>query len=266
MTPPPYRTVLVIPDLHARPASRRSLEGHDSRSLAAVLKYAAALHLDQCVILGDFLDYNSVSSHNTGKPQLVEGEDLDQDNELGRALLDDICRAVRRKRDSCDVIYLEGNHEFRCTRLLQAQPQLGRWVLPRNGLELKERGIKWVPSWSEGKLHNVGNAYFTHGQYTNLHHAKKHVEHYGVPIYYGHTHDVQTYSKVLHGRDMTIEGASLGCLLNYEQGYMRGAPDKWQQAITVFQVFPDGYFQRLTAAIFKHRFVGPTNGRVYDGR
>ena len=48
--------------------------------------------------------------------------------------------------------------------------------------------------------------------------------------------------------------------------YMRGKPNRWQQAFGVFHFYEDGYFQPMTIPIFKHRFVGPTDGKVYDGR
>ncbi len=253
-----YRTVLVLPDLH--------VPFHDRESVGAVLAYAADEVWDECVLIGDFLDFNCISTFNTGKPRLVEGQSLGDDYEQGRAVLDSILRAVRRKNDSCTVTLLEGNHEQRVDRLLDANPVLAGVVEVPRGLGLRQRGVRWVRSWSRGELHKIGNAHFHHGLYTNIHHAKKMVEAFGVPIYYGHTHDIQGYSKVLRGRDHTIEGCSLGCLCDYEQQYKLGAPDKWQQAVTVFRVFPDGYFQRETTAIFKHRFVGVTNGRVYDGR
>lgn len=251
-----YKMVLVLPDLH--------VPFHDARSLAAVLDYAADERWDECVLLGDFLDLNCISAHNTGKPRLVEGQSLGADYDTGRAVLDSILKAVRRKHDGCKVVLLEGNHEQRVDRLLDANPVLAGVVEVQRGLGLRERGVKWVKSWSRGELYRVGNAHFHHGLYTNIHHAKKTVEAFGVPIYYGHTHDIQGYSKVLRGRDLTIEGASLGCLCEYEQQYLRGGPSRWQQAVTVFRVFPDGYFQRETTAIFKHRFVGVTNGKVYN--
>ncbi len=253
-----YKAVLVLPDMH--------VPFHDRKTTAAVLEYAADEWWDECVLIGDFLDLNCISTHNTGKPRLVEGQSLGDDYAQGGAVLDAIVKAVRRKNVGCDITYLEGNHEQRVERLLDCNPVLAEVVEVPRGLELKRRGIKWVRSWSRGDVHRIGNAHFHHGLYTNLHHAKKTVEAFGVPIYYGHTHDIQGYSKVLRGRDHTIEGASLGCLCNYEQSYKRGGPDRWQQSISVFQVFPDGYFQRCTTAIFKHRIIGPTNGKVYDGR
>jgi predicted phosphodiesterase len=252
----PYKLALVLPDIH--------IPYEDKQTLAAVLRYAADERWDHAVLLGDVMDFNCISAHNNGRPRLVEGESLGDDYDAGNAFLDSLSKAVRRKNPDCKIAFLEGNHEYRVERLLDAEPTLRGTIEVPKMLALRARGIQFVPSWSRGKLYRIGNAYFHHGRYTGIHHAKKHVEHYGVPIYYGHVHDIQGYSKVLHGRDLTIEGASLGCLCDYEQRWMQGAPDKWQQAITVFRIFPDGYFQRETVAIFKHRFVGPTTGRVYE--
>lgn len=254
----PYKLALVLPDMH--------VPFHDAATLRAVEAYMRDERWDYLINLGDFLDFNSISTHNTGKPRLVEGESLGDDYHAGNEILDRHCKLARRKNDSCEMVLLEGNHEYRVERLLDVQPTLRGTVEVSSQLGLKGRGIKWVRSWSRGDVYRAGNAYFHHGQYVTLHHAKKMVENYGVPIYYGHTHDIQGYSKVLHGKDLTIEGASLGCLCRYDQRYRRGAPDKWQQSITVFRIFSDGFFQRETVAIFKNRFVGPTTGKVYDGR
>ena len=121
-----------------------------------------------------------------------------------------------------------------------------------------------MPYWSKGKLLKIGNAYFGHGRFVNKYHAAKHADHYGINFYYGHTHDMQSFPRVQHGNDKTLEAASLGCLCRYDQTYIKGAPTNWMQGFGVFHVFPDGYYNMFFVRIFKHRFVSPEGG-VYCG-
>lgn len=130
-------------------------------------------------------------------------------------------------------------------------------------LKLEARGVQWVPYWSTGKLYKVGKLYFAHGRYAQKHHAFKHVDTLGVNVVYGHTHDVQQFSKELMGNDSTLSGQSLGCLCLYKQPYLKGNPTRWQHAFGEFDVFPDGYFNFTVTRLFKHRFVGK-DGEVYS--
>ena len=57
---------------------------------------------------------------------------------------------------------------------------------------------------------------------------------------------------------------SLGCLIEYDQGYMRGKPSKWQHGFAVFYFKPDGFFYPYPIRIFNHSFVSP-EGKVYKG-
>ena len=255
----PYKTAVVLPDLHA--------PIHCERSLAAVLRYVRDIWVDELVLLGDFLDFNSISFHNSGKPRLVEGDFLGRDYAIGGLVLDEIIAAARNKNPNARIVLLEGNHEFRVTRLLDSMPQLAGVFEVPVGLELERRGVEWVPSWSEGKLHWLGKLACSHGQYTNKYHAAKMVDVHGCPIVYGHCHDVMDFPKVFRGKDETIAGVSLGCLIDTAKAtYLRGNPNNWQHAFGVCSIFPDGKFDLKVTKIFDHRFVGPLNGNVYDGR
>jgi hypothetical protein len=64
------------------------------------------------------------------------------------------------------------------------------------------------------------------------------------------------------GRDKTLIGQSLGCLC-LPQAYMRGSPDKWQQAVGVFHFLDDGSFGYEVVRIINHRLI--FGGKVYQG-
>jgi hypothetical protein len=234
--------------------------------MAAVYEYMGAERWDYVINLGDFMDFNCISRWTKDTPRLKMGETLQADYEYANGQLGTITKAARNKNPDCKIVFLEGNHDHRIEQYIDRVPELQGIMEMGKMLGFKKRGIKWVRCHHRGDTFKIGHAVFIHGLYCNKYHAAKHADQFGTCIFYGHTHDIQEYSKILQGDDSTIKGKSLGCLCEYNQVYIKQRPTRWQQAITVFYFYPDGYFQEQTAAIFKHRFVGPTNGVVYDGR
>ena len=246
------KSALVLPDLQ--------VPYQDDRSLNIVETVMAAEPWDEIVQLGDFMDHDSIAHFNMGQLRKIEGKTLFADYAVGNGVLD----RWQKIRPKAKFVIIQGNHDFRPEKLVDAQPQLRGLVETEHGLNLKKRGIKWVPFWEDRRLsYQIGNAYFIHGLYTNEHHSKKHCLRWGVNIFYGHLHDVQCFPMVLKGEDKTIVGQSLGCLCRYDQSWLQGAPTNWQQAFATFHFWPDGFFQYNVYRIFKHRcFYG---GRTIQG-
>ena len=214
---------------------------------------------DEVIYIGDFMDFDCISHHNKNKLREVAGKTIWKDYDVGNQILD----RHQKLAPGAKFTLIEGNHEFRIEAYIDANPQMEGMIEVEKGLRLKERGINWIPFWSKGTVYKIGKARFVHGLYITQYHARKHVEAYGENVFYGHTHDVQCYSKELHGADKTMVGQSLGCLCRYDQKYMKGKPSKWQQAFAVFHFFPDGFFEYFIVRIFKSRFVSP-EGKVYE--
>jgi predicted phosphodiesterase len=247
------KRVLVLPDLH--------IPDEDKKTLRAVERYMADHKWDKVIYLGDFMDLGVISSHNKNNLRGIAGQSLAKDYAAGNDVLD-------RHQKLCpgaEFVLLEGNHEFRVERYIDANPQMAGLCEVPLRLDLEHRGITWVPSWSEGTVHTEGKAGFHHGLYVGRNHARKHVEAVDYNLFYGHTHDVELAPKVFHGDNGTIVAQSLGCLCNYRQGYLLGKPTKWQQAVTTFHFRPDGFFNHFVTMIFDHAFISP-EGVFYDGK
>jgi len=242
---------IVLPDIQ--------VPYHDKKTLSVVEDYMKDHDWDYYICLGDVLDMDFISDYNKRKIKLREGKRFYKDYEIGYEIL-------KRHRnivgDDCKMYLIEGNHEDRVNRYIEQYPQFEEMIEVPKNLRLDELNIEWIPFESEGEILEIGNAVFIHGKYTNKYHAKKHVNRYGKNVYYGHTHNVQLFSKVKHGADKTLEGHSLGCLCEYDQQYKEGDPDNWQQAFGTFHFFPDDFYNRYITRIFKHRFIAP-NGKVY---
>jgi predicted phosphodiesterase len=247
------RRVIVLPDPH--------IPVHDTRSIGAVEDMMSDHRFDGWICLGDLLDFNCISSHNINNLRAVEGQRIQADYKVAAEFLDRQAAILRKNNKNCRIILLEGNHDFRIIRYIDAHPQLEGLIEVPLALRLKGRGIAWVPYWSEGEVYKVGKATFIHGRYCNDHHAKKHLQGYGTSIFYGHTHDVQAYSLPRHGPETPI-AQSLGRLCLPQQ-YMQGRPDRWQQAVAIFEFMPNGEFQYQVLRINDHTFS--YNGKVYRG-
>jgi hypothetical protein len=215
---------------------------------------------DYWLDLGDLMEYYEISRHVGRAIRTVNGKTLAKSNAAANRVLDDRQAALRNGR----YIQLGGNHDKRPEDIINEQPQLEGIIEIENTLRFEERGITYIKSWDNGDLAKLGKAYFNHGKYVNEHHAKKHVDRYGKNIFYGHTHDVQSYSKVWEGDGETRIGQSLGCMCRYDLDYKKGDPDKWQQAVTTFYVRPNGMFSYFISPIFNGTFVAP-NGKEYRG-
>ena len=250
------KKVLVLSDMQIYERNGR-VDGLDVKTWEVVKQYARGKRWDEIIIIGDFLDFNCISSHNKENLRSVEGQRIAKDYAVGNKILDEI-QSICKK-----VILIEGNHEYRMARLIDLYPALEGITEVEKGLRLKERGVKYIKFWSKGELYKVGKATFGHGLYTNDNHAKKHVTHYGENFFYGHTHDVQSYSQTLRGKNKTIVGQSLGCLCKYDLPYMRGRPSKWQQAFAVFYFRDNGFFNYSMIRIFQNSFIGP-DGKLYE--
>lgn len=248
--------VIVIPDLQ--------VPYHDKRSLDAVEQYMADERWDEYVNLGDFLDLDMISTYSKGQIRLNEGKRISEVYRKGNEILDRHQAIIRAKNPKAKFNLLEGNHDFRMERYIDEHPETEGMLEIENGLCLEKRNMRYVKCYSKGELLKLGKAYFHHGLSTTTSHAKKMVEHFGVNIFYGHTHDVQMHSKVQWGKDKTLVGQSLGCLCDYEQDYIKQNPTNWQHAFGIFYFMPNGEFTYYVPRILSHRFVAP-NGKTYQG-
>lgn len=247
------KQVLVLPDLH--------IPDHDRKTWRAVSQYIRDNDWDEVVLLGDFMDFDQIASYNLNALRKVEGKRLFKDYEIGNKFLDELQRDV----GGAPITIIEGNHDERIERYINAHPELEGIIEMDKQLKFKERGIKWVRFASKGEMYSIGKATFIHGIYTTPNHAQKHVTEYERNIFYGHLHDFQQYSKRSIGANDVKVGQSLGCLQKYKPYYLKGYADKWQQGFAVFQFWQNGFFNYYPVAIFNHKFV-TMNGLLYDGK
>lgn len=247
-----YR-VIILPDIH--------VPFEDTKTLEAVESFMADQTFDEYVNLGDLMDFDQLSSFNKEKLRKLEARRILEDYSIANKILDKHQALIRKNNPNAKFTLIEGNHEERMERFLDKVPQFEGLLEVDFCLHLKDRGFKWVRSWTEGELHQIGKLHFSHGNYISKYHAAKMVDNYGVNIAYGHTHDIQSYIKVNMG-EASIVGQSMGHLADVSKlDYMKNRPNNWTQAIGIAEIRKDGSFNLIVLTIINHTFS--YNGKVY---
>lgn len=166
----------------------------------------------------------------------------------------------------CERIFLEGNHEDWVNRVTRKDTTLKGAVEPEILLNLKERDWEWIPYIKNNKrgIKRYGKLLTFHGQYLNKYHAAKTADTYSKSCAYGHTHDIQSYTKVFTDDSMGFHTAqSIGCLCNLSPDFMEGRVNRWVNAFGVLFVRDDGMFNLYVPIIIKGRFTFA--GKTFGG-
>ena len=194
---------IVTPDKH--------FPLHDADAINVVKKAIEMVKPDTYIDLGDTGEWTHFSTHHWKGRFAKPMEDLipllDQDIAEVNAGMDWIDESL--DKIGCKKRYfVQGNHEVWLDKFVTRYPYLKHYMTEK-ALRLKERGYKYYP-YNNKKNLKIGKINFTHGKYTTKYHAYKHLDHYGESIMYGHTHDLQRFTKTFNGG--TISSWSLGCL------------------------------------------------------
>jgi predicted phosphodiesterase len=227
---------------------------HDLRLWASFLDWCRDEKPSEVVIGGDFLELESCSQHGgVAQPAMFT-----QDIGAGREALAELRRANPR----ATLTYLEGNHESRLRRTTVAlTPQMDGAVTIPEALDLPKLGIAWH---KYGDVVRRGKLGFTHGWWTNEHHAAKHLRKAKESLTYGHTHRPQTFTE--GSADGSVIGAfAMPCMRKLDADWVNGAPTGWVQGFGVYYVHPDGQrFNAFPVLAFEGGFVW--NGVAYGDK
>lgn len=209
------KKVLLLADVHLE------ADIPVSNAYKLMKQFAQYIKPDLVVIMGDFINFDTISKFNIDKPRIVENKRLAKDIALANEELDFWCNLAD------EVVYIEGNHEFRLQHYLDKNPSLeGLLDLPLM-LKFNERkNLTFVEINLEYQIYNT-KLYVVHGAYHNIYHTKKHLDTYNLPhLVYGHLHHKQVHTKTTRTTNYTCE--SLGCLCDLNPMYLRNKPSKFQ--------------------------------------
>jgi predicted phosphodiesterase len=203
---------------------------------------------DFIVDLGDTLDLNYFSTYSRENLVVLGDCNWEEDVDLLNWELDYFQKIV-----GGNYHWRLGNHDYRTVRMGERVPAFRDSLNYRKRFHVAARGIHMYEP--EDPPTKIGKCNFIHGWYTNLHHAKKHLERYSGNIVYGHVHKRQTFSKELVAEGKTIHAWSLGCLCDKQPHYAKGMPLHHEHGFGVLYVDEDGNFNFYPVDINGGKFM-----------
>lgn len=221
---------------------------HNSMQVRAINRFLASWQPDECIIMGDFMDFPQPSTWSKGSAAEFQGN-VFQDCEVGKRILADIrtgylgmCKLLVGNHDERPDIHLAryapslaGNGAFRIDTLLD----LGSF-----GIEVAPDFYEFHPDWiaTHGHLGITLNAV---GGKTALGAALD----LGKSVVTGHTHRLGIISET-KGRDgdfQVVTGVEVGHVMDMRPGrvpkWLKGGFANWQSGFAV------GYFDDDHAAV-----------------
>lgn len=163
------KKILVLSDLH--------VPFHDKKAYDLFIKVAKHWKPDILIIIGDFADFNAVSSHLKDPTRPGFSREV---KEVRRAL--EKLRGIGSRR-----IFLEGNHERRLSRFISERaPELHGILDVPTILGLQEEGFEYYPYQQEV---TIGKVSFVHDLgFAGVNGTRQTLAAFPGNIVYGHTH------------------------------------------------------------------------------
>jgi hypothetical protein len=204
------------------------------------------------VLDGDFADINSLSSHDKGRKP-IPGVTLDWEYTESEILLDSLLNPLA---SNISKIFIYGNHEDRYNRYMSDidNSKLGASLKsPIEGLNLISKGFDIYENWKEDFVTLGHHLDVSHGEFYNVHSAKKHIDTYRRSILYYHTHRVQQY---IEGAVGGYNGGSMADFSAPVFGYAsRAMKNSWLNGFNTVHVDEQGFYQLQQIVCYNNSFV-----------
>lgn len=209
------------------------------------------------IIGGDFLDMGALGQYERGKINHT-GVTLKDEYDAGNELLDEF---DKRLGDDALKVYLYGNHEDRYWRWLADvnNNKLGAVLSPTNELFLNERGYDVYDNYAND-VFKLGELNIIHGEYYNIHTAKKHADVFKNDTLFFHTHRMQMHNDGVNTAwNCGLVGDINSQCFNYAK---RGMRMQWANGFAIINVNVNNdqhYVEQIT--VNNNKFV--YNGKEY---
>lgn len=250
------KRIILLPDFHHPHQNKGGVE--------AVFQFIEWFRPDGICLLGDALNMDSINhwEMSKGNKKYFEGKRLlDEYNDFDRDILTPLEKAIP---ETCEKVFMGGNHEYWVDGLTDKVPSLIGIVELETALRLKERSWEWIPwitydeekgSYARG-VKKYGKLLSFHGQYINKYHAHKTADSYSRSCVYGHTHDIQSYTKISEDDCKDYHTAqSIGCLCNTSPEFLKGRMNRWVNAFGILYVREDDMYNLYVPVIINGKFV-----------
>ena len=246
------KKAIVLPDIH--------FPFQNKKAISAVMKFIKWFVPDIVVLAGDAMEMSPLDHWAKENIRRSEGKRLQKDYQ---GFDKEILTPIEKMCPTARKIYMGGNHELWAERFVDSFPAMEGIIEPQNALKLKERGWEWIPylvKQQRGGVHKgllkLGKLTLVHGEYTNKYHASKTSETFMKSVLYGHTHDLQMFTKV------TVEDpsdfhtcTSIGCLCDLSPQFLWGRPNRWVHSFATIYLQDNGNFNIYVPVIVQGKFI-----------
>lgn len=212
---------------------------HNKKMYDSVFKYLKKeVDLQGLILAGDIVDLNSLSAHDKGKIP-IQGVTLDWEYKEANKFLDQFDELkINGRKD-----YIFGNHEDRYNRVVKDSDvaKYGEALKsPIEGLKLYDRGYNVYKDWKNDAIHLGTHLDICHGEFLNVHTAKKTIDTYRKSVLYFHTHRFQIYVEgLVGGFNMGFGGDVNAPIFNYATRAMKNS---WVNSSALVTLDEHGYY------------------------
>jgi len=252
---------LVIPDAHAKPGESNERFEWLGKEIEEVGREALELEVPFRVIsIGDFGDMPSLSHYDRGKAS-AWGRTYAAD---AAAMMD----AILKVKDNCspeiwnyaDKFWTEGNHEERCARYMQENPEL-QGILKDPFFIMSDAGFKPVPYLQWLQLDGVGYSHYMQNAggraVSGVNHARSLLLKGYRSVVVGHSHRLDTYTTA-DAFGNPLKTLVCGCYFEHDEEYAGQSNSTWWRGLCVLRnVRRGGYdLETRTLASIRQKHVG----------
>jgi predicted phosphodiesterase len=205
---------------------------HSKRAIKAVFEFIRRNPVAGLVLLGDFLDFETISHHTAHKPRLRRRGGYQHDIDgFKRDVLNPLEKLLPRDTKRICVF---GNHERFLDDFIDEHPALEGAISVEKSLELVKRGWKVIPVGGHYKINNV---LLMHGDQigSSAHVAKKLVETTCRNSLMGHVHRFSAFTKTGVEDGDKWCGQTLPCLSTTSPKYAKGRPNSFLHGFGIIE-------------------------------
>jgi len=249
------RTAIITADQH--------YPYYDQKTLEITQKIAKDIKPDYLIFLGDCFDAEHISKFSVKDSE--DGVIHTQIEMVG--FRDKIYKPLIEACDNKNLIvhYILGNHDGERINkyLYKVEMRKDKDVFKyyRSLLDVHQYFPEAIIT-PYNKVVSIGRLNFTHGEYHNDAHAKKHILTYGENVMYGHIHATQVYSNGSKATGKIKQGISVPCSCKLEQRYKGNRSTTWFNGLAVVYFMPNGVFYYYILNIINGKTY--FNNKLYD--
>jgi hypothetical protein len=216
--------------------------------------------LSGIILCGDIVDLHSLSTHETNKLALPNVT-LDWEYKEANKFLDEI-QDIIPNDNSFELKYLFGNHEDRYLRAIKDvnTSKFGSSLIgPVQGLNLIKRGYDVFENWKSDFISIGEHLDANHGEFLNVHCAKKTIDTYRKSIVFFHTHRFQIFIEGNVGGFNMGSGADFNApIFNFATRAMKTS---WFNSSTLVTLDEDAYYHVQPLMFINNKLI--VNGIKY---